>query len=100
MKFVYDEKLKEYMEKSGKKIIAVEVASSNCSDIEITELYVHFVSEKQAEYFKAKKKFREYETEMGKVLLPNYRLDYEDIITFGLKSFWFIKSVTQKGIRV
>ncbi len=100
MKFVYEDALKEYMEKTGKRIIAVEVASSNCSDIEVTEIYVHFIKEKQAEYYKAKKRFRGYETEMGEVLLPAYRLVYEDTVVFGLKTFWFIKSVTYKGIKI
>lgn len=100
MEFVYEKDLQEYMKKKGKKTIVVEVVTANCSDFEITELNVHLINEKQAEYFKTKKKFRSKETEMGEVLLPPYRLEYDDTVTFGLKSFLGIKQLTWQGIKV
>lgn len=96
----YTEELKDYMQKKQKRIIIVEVVTSNASDFEITEFSVHFVTEKQAEYFVKKKKFRRVKTELGEVLLPNYHLEYDDAITFGMKSFWFINWLTQTGIRL
>lgn len=100
MNFVYEPALREYMQKKGKRIIIVEVATSNCSDFEVTELNVHFVNEKQADYFKDKKKFRSVENGVGEVLLPPYRLEYDETVTFGLKSFLGIKQVSYQGIRL
>lgn len=87
------------MRRKNKKTIIVEVAECNCTDLEVQELHVHFVDDKQAEYFKSKKRFRERETEMGAVLLPPYRLEYDEIVVFGLKSFLGFKYITQKGIK-
>lgn len=100
MEFVYEPMLQNYMKQKGKKNIIIEVISSNCSDFEVTELYVHFVNEKQTDYFKSKKNFRSVVTLIGEVLLPPYRLEYDEVITFGLKSFLGIKMLTQKGVRL
>lgn len=88
------------MKKKEKMAVVVEVVTSNCSDIEITELYVHLSNQKQADYFVNKKKFRRQSMDFGEVLLPPYRLDYEDTVTFGLKSFLGIRQLTWKGIQV
>ena len=100
MTFVYEAPLLEHMKRKGMSSIAVEVISSSNSDFEVTELYVHLIKDKQAEYFKAKKKFRGISTEHGEVLLPPYRLEYSDTITFGLKSFWIFHSIRYEGIRL
>lgn len=100
MKFVYEPELQEYMRKKGKKIIAVEVVTSNCSDFEVTELHVRFLDDKQAQYFKEKKHFRGHVTEYGEVLLPPYRMEYDSTVTFGLKSFLFVKYITHQGIKL
>lgn len=98
MKFVYEPALQMYMKEKNKKNIIVEVVTSDSSDFEVTELHVHFVNEKQTAYFKEKKRFSSFVTEMGEVLLPPYKLEYAPVITFGLKSFLFIRYVTQDGI--
>lgn len=100
MKFVYDPDLLAYMEQKNRKNIVVEVVSANHSDIEITELHVHLVNERLTKFFKEEKKFHSILTEAGEVLLPNYKLEYDETITFGLKNFLGFKSVTYKGIRV
>lgn len=100
MNFIYEPALVEYMEKKNKKAIIVEVIASNSSDFEVTELHVHFVAEKQIDFFKTKKHFRSLTAPVGEVLLPPYRLEYEDTIHFGLKSFLGIRYVYQKGIRL
>ena len=79
--------------------IAIEVISSN-SDFEVTELYVHLIKDSQAEYFKQKKGFRGISTEHGEVLLPPYRLEYADTITFGLKKFWIFHGIRYTGIEL
>ena len=99
MTFVYEAPLLEYMEKKGMTSIAVEVISSN-SDFEVTELHVHLVRDSQAEYFKRKKGFRGIPTEHGEVLLPSYRLEYADTITFGLTKFWIFHGIRYSGIKL
>ncbi len=100
MEFVYEQALEAYMKKKGKKVIAVEVVTSNNSDFEVTELHVRFLNEKMARAFKEKKHFRSHETELGEVLLPPYRLEYEDKVIFGLKSFLGIKYITHQGMKL
>jgi len=87
------------MEKKGMTSIAIEVISSN-SDFEVTELHVYLIKDKQAEYFKQKKNFRGIATEHGEVLLPPYRLEYSDTITFGLKKVWIFHGVKYTGIKL
>ena len=98
MKFIYEDELKEYMQEKGYKNIVVEVVMINNSEIEISELHVHFVDSRQTEYFKTKQRYYSVNTEMGEVLLPRYKLNYEDEIVFGLKKFWIFKSISYKGI--
>lgn len=100
MEFVYEEALEAYMKKKGKRVIAVEVVTSNNSDFEVTELHVRFLNEKMARVFKEKKHFKSHETDVGEVLLPPYRLEYEDRVIFGLKSFLGIRYLTHQGIRL
>lgn len=100
MEFVYTPELKAYMKEKNKKHIIVEVDSSDSSDFEVTELHVHFVSERQAELFKKRKKFQGISTEMGEVLLPPYHLEYEQTVKFFLKKVLFLKMVGYEGIRL
>ncbi len=98
MKFIYEPALQEYMRQKRKNTVAVEVVTSNNSDFEVTELHVHLVDEKRAAFFIEKKHFREHTTEYGSVLLPPYRLEYDETVTFGLKKFLFVRYVTWDGI--
>lgn len=98
MNFLYTKKIQNYMQQKNKHNIVVEVISSSSSDFEVTELHVHFITEKQTAFFLESKHFRSIQTKMGLVLLPPYRLEYEDTITFDLKSFLGIKYITQEGI--
>lgn len=98
MKFIYEEELKAYMRQKNYRNIVVEVVIINNSEIEISELHVHFVDERQTDYFKTKKQYYSVNTDMGEVLLPRYKLNYEEEIVFGLKKFWIFKSIAYKGI--
>lgn len=100
MQIVLEEDLIAYMREKGKKDIVVEVITSDSSDFEVTELHTHFVSARQKEYFKTKKHFYSKETELGEVLLPPYRLEFSEKVTFRLKKFLFIRYVTQEGIHL
>ena len=96
----YDDALRDYMKKKGRSTIAGEVVSAQHSDIEVTELYVHLISDKQAAYFKEKKKFRPVAGELGEVLLPNYVRELDETLRFSLTSYWFIHVIKQTGIKL
>lgn len=98
MKFIYEDELKAYMKEKGKKNIIVEVVTINNSEIEISELHIHFVDDRQTDIFKKKHRYRGVETEMGEVLLPHYKLNYEEEIVFGLKKFLCFRSISYSGI--
>ncbi|MDD6616483.1 MAG: hypothetical protein PUF13_10340, partial [Lachnospiraceae bacterium] len=100
MKFVFEQNLQDYMKRKNKTSVVVEVVTSNNSDFEVTELHVHLEDPKRADFFKTKKHFKSHETPEGEVLLPPYRLEYGETVTFGLKSFLWVKYVTYQGIRL
>ena len=99
MAFEYEPELLEYMEHKGLDTVCVEVVTAN-ADIDCTEIYVHLVRPGQAEEFLKRKKYRAVATEHGRVLLPPYRLEYDDVIRFSLKKLWIFRSVQQTGIRL
>lgn len=100
MKFIYEPELVEYMKEKGHKNIVVELVQINNSEIEIAELHVHFADDRQIDIFKNKKQYYSVTTELGEVLLPRFKLTIEEQVVFGLKKFWFIKSISYKGIKI
>ena len=80
MKFVYEPELIEYMNEKGHKNIIVELVQINNSEIEIAELHVHFVDERQTELFKTKKQYSGVTTEMAEVLLPHFKLKFDEAV--------------------
>ena len=100
MKFVYEPELLAYMNEKGRHNLSLEVASSNASDFEVTELYLRFVSDKDALFLENRKHYHCVKTEVGKVLLPPYRLAYDDTVTLGLKRYWIFKKLTFKGVHL
>ena len=101
MNFVYDEALKEHMQRVGKRNVVVEMVTAETSDIEITELHVYLADDKRLAFLKEKmKRYRSYETEMGEVLFPAFPLQCKDEIHFWLKKFLCFKSVGYDGIKL
>ena len=99
MTFTVEQELLEFLEKRKNKVLAVEIAGSSGSDFEVSELHIRTVSEKQAERMIRLNGCHPRETTEGiKVLLPNYRLEYADTITFGLKKILCFHVVTCRGI--
>lgn len=92
--------LTEYMEKTGKRYIMVEVIQTQNSDFDVTEICPRFVSEKFAVSLKEKKRYRAVAAPIGEVLMPPYRLEIDSVVTFELKSFLFIKWIRQEGINL
>lgn len=99
MEFRYTPQLLEHMRKKGKRHIAVEVASADHSDFDVTELYYRIIDDRTVEFLK-KKRYRAVETDVGYVLLPPYHLEYAKTVTFGLKKVLFFHTVTTEDIRL
>ena len=100
MIFIYEPELIEYMKEKDHKNIVVELIQINNSEIEIAELHVHFVDERQTTIFKNKKQYYSISTEMGEVLLPHFKLTFDEEVIFGLKKFLCFKSISYKGIKI
>ena len=94
----YTPQLLEYMKEKGHRNISVEVASSTRSDFEVTEIYCRYVRESFADYLLEKKGYRGVATEIGRVLFPPYRLEYEETVRFYLKKTWIFRQPAVEGI--
>ncbi len=99
------------MKKKGRRVLSVEVASSDHSDFEVTELYLRLVKDDFAEYLKEKKRYRgrplfvqdgtaEEASADFEVLLPPYKLEISDTVVFGLKRILFFDKITMDGIEL
>lgn len=100
MEFKYTPELADFIRKHHKKTILVEMIELNNSDLDYTDLHVHFINDRLREQFVTKKQYRVFPTEMGEVLLPRFPLQTEDIITFGLKTVLFFHQITYQGMKV
>lgn len=100
MEIVYTPELLAYMKRKGKMNISVEVASSDHSDFEITELYLRLVTDDFAAYLIQKKRYRGVRTDQGQVLFSPYRLFCNDRVVFSLKKIWIFHALRQEGIRL
>lgn len=83
----------------------MEVATTDTSDFDVTEIFIRTCDGKHREYLVEKKKYREVEIkgiqpDEAVVLLPNYRLEVEEEIDFDLKKILFINKITYKGIKL
>lgn len=99
MTFSYTKDLRDYMEKKCRKNIIVEVITCN-ADIDVTELHVFLADDKTSNFYKSQKKYKGIETEVGEVLLPPYRLEYEEEIVFDIKKVLCFKMVKYEGIKL
>ena len=101
MEIIFTPAMLEYMKKKNKYNISVEIASSDHSDFDVSELYIRLVSDAFADQMLKMKKSHEIRTPQGRVLLPNYRLDYDETVIFDRKKlFWKIDRTTVEGIRL
>lgn len=97
MTFEFSPELKEYMHLKKRSAIAVTVADTSNTDLNVEELYIRAVDAKTAAYMKEKQGFHSYPAEF-EVLLPNYILDYAPTVKFYIKKFWIFKSIKSEGI--
>ena len=95
----------EHLRNKTKRNIVVEVATSDTSDFDVSEIFIRTCDHKHKEYLKEKKKYREFvidgvDSSEASVLLPNYRLELSDEINFDLKKIWVFNKITYEGIRL
>ena len=98
--FTVSPALEAYMRKQKKMNIVVDVATSNTSDFEVSEIFLRLANGDQAEYLKTAKRFRARTWSGGEVLLPPYRLAYEERVRFDMKKYWFYHHLTAEGIHL
>ena len=97
MVFTRTPELEEYMNKKKKTHIVLDVATSDHSDFDVSELFVRLADEKHAAYLVEKKKFKEREADGFRVLLPNYLLEYGDTIAFSFRRVLFMRFLHVEG---
>lgn len=98
MRFEYTDRLVEFMAKKKKKNIIIEVVVCNNSEIEIADLHVYLIDDKRARYFKEKEGYGFVKTPVGEVLIPKFKLKYDEVIYFDLKSILFFSMVSYRGV--
>ncbi len=101
MTFEFDPEVVDYMKNTGKTTMVVEVVTSDNSDFEVSELYIHPVDPKKAETFR-KKRYRAVPAPDPDltILLPPFKLDYSEIVRFHLRKILFVTSIKYEGIRL
>ena len=101
MRVTYDTGLIEYMKSHRKENILVEVASSNTSDFDVTELYLRFIPDKHADrLLAAGKGYRAQEAPVGRLIIPPYHMHIADDVRVYLRSFLFIHWLGQEGFKL
>ena len=94
MEVKYSDELKEYLSGKKRRNVSIEVAASDHSDIEVTELFVRLVTDDFADYLLEKKRYRSFPAPVGRLLLPPYRLEIGDVIQVDVKKrLWFHRVV-------
>lgn len=99
MKVEYSDELREDMLRKGRRNIAIEIAQSEHSDFEVTEIFLRYVKDSLVPYLE-KKHYRVIETDMGAVLLPPYRLEYQPTLRFYLKKTWIFRTLAVEGVKL
>ena len=87
MKVEYSPELLELLRSKKKRNISIEVASSDHSDIEVTEIFLRYVTDEFADYLVQKKKYVDCDNKYFKESLLSFSNFIFDIaILFGNNS--------------
>lgn len=100
MEVVLTPALLAYMQRKNRQAVVLEVATANTSDIEVCELFCRLARAGDIPYLVEKKRFRAVTAQGATALLPNYRLHYDDIVTFDVKKILWFHSLTVTGVRI
>ena len=88
------------MRNKGRLNIVVDVAKADHSDFDVTELYVRLADEKTAALLRDRRGYRSFPTSIGLLLLPRYRLEIDENVSFDIKQFWIFRKIIMQGIRL
>jgi hypothetical protein len=94
----YTDRLKEYMAKKGHSHIMIELVDTKTCCSGFSEITAHFISDKTLTRIE-KDICNRFDGEVGDVVVTARGLEYDDEITFDLKSFVGLKDIEIKGIR-
>ena len=100
MEFRFSEDLKAHMIKKRKLFFVIDVATANCSDIEVSEIFFRLADASHADYLVKKKRFRPVPCGEFTVLLPAFRLEYAPVVTLDLRRVWLFQKLSAEGIRL
>ena len=101
MTIIYSDELIEYMKQRGRECILVDIASSNTSDLDVTEMYLRFISDKHADrLLNMNKGYRAEPAPVGRLIFPPYHMHIAETVRVHLKSFLFIKWLKQEGLKL
>ena len=95
-----------HMHRRRKFNVSVEVAQSNHSDFEVTEIYLRLLGDRIADELINKKQYRVYpletpDGEKARVLFAPYVLTIDEVVTFDhVKSFGIIGRMKVDGVRL
>ena len=105
MRITISEELRNHLQHRNKRNIVVEVATTDRSDFDVTEIFIRTCDYSHRDYLKEKKCYREYPIEgipqnHMAVLFKPYRLVLEDEIHFDLTKKWIFNRITYSGIEL
>lgn len=98
MNISYEQPLIDYMKKKNYSAIVVEQIDPVGCCADTSELLLRFVNEKGADKLRDQA-IRQLDAPYGELFVMVRGLDYDDEITFGLRTFLGLKDITVKGIR-
>ncbi len=98
MEIRYSKELTDYLRGRKKRNISIEVASSDHSDFDVTELYVRLVDDSFADYLIEKKRYQAFPAEEGRLLLPPYHLELSEEICLDIRKVLWFHRITYTGV--
>lgn len=105
MRVVISDNLKKHLWHKNKRNIVVDVATTDHSDFDVTEIFIRLCDYSHRDYLKEKKGYREFPIEginqnHMAVLIKPYKLEIEPEVWFDLTKKWIFNKITYKGIKL
>lgn len=98
MEVVCTEEFKRYMARKGYTHVELGLAEANTCCSGFSEVFATFLTDGAARRV-SEKAVRTIPCEVGDVLVTARGLEYDDVVTLGLKSFLGVKDITVEGVR-
>ena len=97
--------LREYLDRKKRKNIVVEVATTDTSDFDVSEIFIRLCDHKHRDYLKEKQDYIEKKIEgidpsEFSVLFKPYRMELSPEIVFDVKNVWLFKKIVFSGIKL